>query len=66
MFAIVVYLAIKNDPKATGFIKDRLAAISEIDNAQPPHAHGNGAVKQFTGLIGSAMQDGLQHRRENL
>ena len=39
-FAVVVNLAIENDSDASIFVRDRLFATGQINNAQPPHSHG--------------------------
>ena len=59
--AIIVNLAIKDHPHGSVFVRDRLPAHGQIDDAEPPHAHTHSPVDPVALIIRAAVPDLLAH-----
>src|SRR4029078_970354 len=61
----IVDLAVEGDPDGTVFIRERLFAGSQVDNAEPTVGEGNAAAAKRAVFIGPAVDqpgaDALQH-----
>src|ERR1035438_1598715 len=60
-FLKVVNLAVEDNPDRFVFVKYRLMAAGQIDNAQPPHAQAHASLHENAFVIRTAMYDGLAH-----
>jgi hypothetical protein len=60
--AVVVDLAVEDDPDRPVFVVDRLMAGRQIDDAEPPHADAGPLFNQETLVVRAAMPDGVAHR----
>jgi hypothetical protein len=63
-FAIVINLAVENDPGRAIGIVDRLMAAFEIDNRQPAHRQADSLAEIESIVIGSTMTNRIIHPRE--
>ena len=62
--AVVVNLAVEDDPVAPIAAGDRLLAARQIDDREAAHADGAALVDVLPILVGAAMVDGAIHRVE--
>jgi hypothetical protein len=58
---MVVNLAIEDDPDGVVFVRQRLVACRQIDNAQPTMAKRRVAIDKQAGIIRSTMGDDITH-----
>ena len=52
---MVVDLAIEHDPERAVFVRNRLMPARHIDNAEPPHADADCAIRIKAFVVGTAM-----------
>ena len=60
-FPKVVDLAVEYHPDRSVFVPDRLAAGSDVDNAQTPHAQTDPRAEVITFIVRTAVGDGHAH-----
>src|SRR5436309_15422484 len=65
-FLEVVDLAVENSDDAPVFIRDRLLAPAQVDDAQAAHSERHFFVEIHAGIIGTTVANHLEHVAENL
>ena len=65
-FAIVVDLAVENNPRRAVLIMNRLLSVCEIDDREPPHRQSHPIAEIETVIVRTTMTNGLIHAREQL
>ncbi len=58
---VVVDLAVEDDPHGSVFVRNRLVAVVQIDDAQTPHAQGNAVAEVNAFVVWSAVDHGAAH-----
>ena len=58
---VIVDFAIKDDGDLAGFIKNRLFAARQIDDAEPTHAKCHCLLGVRTSIIGTTIADAIEH-----
>jgi hypothetical protein len=61
--AVIINLAVENDPEGTVLITQRLMAAAEIDNGQPAVAEPRHPIDVKPLVVGSAMPEDVGHRQ---
>ena len=64
--AIVVDLAVENNPCRAVLIMNRLLSVREIDDREPSHRQSHAIAEIETVIVRTAMTNGLIHAREQL
>src|SRR5579863_7920298 len=59
--AIVVNLAVKDNPDRLVLVRDRLVARMQVDNAEPPHPDRTPAIEMKPVVIRSPVPNGRAH-----
>jgi hypothetical protein len=65
-FAIVVDLAVKNNPRGAVGVVNRLLPALEINDRKTPHRQPHAVAHIETILVRAAMMNGLVHTRQQL
>jgi hypothetical protein len=60
-FREIVNLAVENDPNGSVFVKNRLVAARQVDDAQAPHSKAGSALDENPLVIRSPMDNRLAH-----
>jgi hypothetical protein len=63
---VVVDLAVEDDPDGAVFVRQRLLAGLEIDDAETAVAEGGSAVDMEARFVGAAMRDDVAHGHDAL
>src|SRR5205085_775399 len=58
---VVVDFAVENDPDGSVFVRDRLVAVIEIDDAEAPHANRHAVADVHTLIVRAAMRHDPAH-----
>ncbi len=58
---MVINFAVEHDPERAVFVRNRLMSTRNVDNAEPPHADSDPAVRIKTFVVGPAMADYAAH-----
>src|SRR5262245_59216820 len=58
---VVVDLAVEHDPNGSVFVRNRLVAVVQIDDAEAPHAEGNAVGQVDAFVVWSAVDHGVAH-----
>ena len=61
---VVVDLAVEDDPDRAVFVRQRLMAGRQIDDAQPAVAERRPIVEELTRIVRAAMRDDVAHPRQ--
>src|ERR1700687_3833605 len=64
--AVVVNLAVENNPGSAVLIMDWLLSALQIDNREPPHAQGHRALEIETVVVGPPVPDSAAHPARQL
>ncbi len=59
---VVIDLAVEDDPHLAGFVRQRLMAGGQVDDAQPAMGEGGVPVHKQPGIVWSPMSDDVPHR----
>src|SRR5436190_15559662 len=63
--AVVIYLAVKNDPLSLVGVVDRLFAAGEVNDRQPSHGESNVLIDVKSVFVRPAVNDSMVHRFED-
>ena len=63
---VIIDFAIKNHPHGAVFVRERLVAGREIDDAEAPHADAAASLDADALIVRTAVPDGLAHRFDDL
>jgi hypothetical protein len=58
---VVVDLAVEDDPDGPVFVRDRLGAVIEIDDAEAPHADRHAVADVHTLIVRASMRHDAAH-----
>src|SRR6187551_1044306 len=59
--AVIVDLAVEDDPARFVFVGDRLVPALDVDDAETTHAERGPAADQVTGIVRSSVRHGIAH-----
>jgi hypothetical protein len=62
----VIDLAVEYGPNGAIFVKDRLMAPGQIDNAEAAHAQSHAIFDENALIVGAAIHNGLAHAMDGL
>ena len=65
-FAIVVDLAVENNPGRAVLIMNRLLSVREVDDREPSHGQAHAIAEIETVVVRTTMPNRLVHAREQL
>src|SRR5689334_19713243 len=58
----IVDLSIEHQRERPVFVKERLVAAGDVDDAQPPHSEADALAQKKTGVVRPAMAESAGHR----